>query len=92
MLLVDCGDTFHGTGTGPVISQGRIISPLVQALRIAVLVPGNRDFAYGPGRLREFFAAGGGTAMAANVVDGEDEEKTNGPGGIRPCCWEVFWV
>jgi sulfur-oxidizing protein SoxB len=66
VLLVDGGDTFHGTGP-VVLSSGAIVPPLLKALGVDVMVPGNWDFAYGPDQLTHLIHESGNIAIAANV-------------------------
>jgi 2',3'-cyclic-nucleotide 2'-phosphodiesterase (5'-nucleotidase family) len=50
-LLLDCGDTLHGTAPA-VKTRGEALVPVLNALGIAAMT-GHWDFAYGPGKLRE---------------------------------------
>ncbi len=52
ILLVDAGDTFHGTNFAGV-SQGESIAELMDMLGYDAMAPGNHDFNYGYERLME---------------------------------------
>ncbi|WP_053958839.1 bifunctional metallophosphatase/5'-nucleotidase [Sulfobacillus thermosulfidooxidans] len=68
VLFVDGGDVFHGTGP-VVLSQGAIVPPLLKAMDIDVMVPGNWDFAYGPEKLLQLILESDVPALALNVRD-----------------------
>jgi len=50
-LLLDCGDTLHGTGPAQM-SRGEVMVPVLNALGIGAMTA-HWDFAFGPERLRE---------------------------------------
>ncbi|MCP4184328.1 MAG: hypothetical protein GY761_13615 [Hyphomicrobiales bacterium] len=56
-LLLNVGDTYHG-GVEATYTHGNAIVEAVNALGIDVGVPGNWDFAYGPGVARERYGNG----------------------------------
>ena len=68
-ILVDAGDTLHGT-TFATISKGQSIVDLMNETGTDVFVPGNHDFNYGTDRLIELTKAGKFHTLAANVVKG----------------------
>ncbi|OOE16112.1 metallophosphoesterase, partial [Bacillus subtilis] len=51
-LLVDLGDTFHGT-TYVNLNSGQAVVDLMNAMKYDAMVPGNHDFNYGQNRLLE---------------------------------------
>lgn len=55
-VLVNVGDTYHG-GVEALYTRGNAIVAPVNALHIDVGVPGNWDWAYGPGVTRARYAA-----------------------------------
>lgn len=69
VLLLDCGDTIHGTR--PVVeSQGRAVVPMVNQLGIDAMTA-HWEFAYGPAVLRERVAEIDHPLLAANIYDKE---------------------
>ncbi len=56
-LLLNTGDTYHG-GVEATYTHGNAIVEAVNALGVDVGVPGNWDFGYGPGVVRERYADG----------------------------------
>ena len=80
-LLMNIGDTYHG-GVEALYTQGEAVAAPVNALGIDVGVPGNWDYAYGPGDhaaalhgarptagLRQCIRRGSPTAAAVPEVD-----------------------
>ncbi|PSR33802.1 MAG: bifunctional metallophosphatase/5'-nucleotidase [Sulfobacillus benefaciens] len=65
-LFIDSGDVFHGTGP-VVLSQGAIVPPLLAAMGLDVMVPGNWDYAYGVDTLLTLIQGSQVEALAANV-------------------------
>jgi len=51
-LLVDLGDTFHGT-TYVNLNKGQAVADIMNAMKYDAMVPGNHDFNYGQDRLLE---------------------------------------
>lgn len=68
-ILVDAGDTLHGT-TFATISKGQSIVDLMNETGTDVFAPGNHDFNYGADRLVELAKAGKFQTLAANVMKG----------------------
>ena len=63
-ILMNIGDTYHG-GVEAAYTQGNAIVAPVNALGIDVAVPGNWDFAYGPGVWRKRYTPGGQIGRAS---------------------------
>lgn len=68
-ILVDAGDTLHGT-TFATISKGQSIVDLMNETGTDIFVPGNHDFNYGSDRLVELTKAGNFKTLGANVFKG----------------------
>ncbi len=66
VLLLDAGDTFHGTAMAS-LHHGESIAEFMNATGYAVMTPGNHDFNYGFERLVELAALADFTLVAANV-------------------------
>ena len=67
VLMLDAGDTFHGT-TFATISRGDSIVKLLNEVGYDYMVPGNHDFNYGYQRLVELTGKGKFKTLASNVV------------------------
>lgn len=67
VLMLDAGDTFHGT-TFATISRGDSIVKLLNEVGYDYMVPGNHDFNYGYQRLVELTGKGNFKTLASNVV------------------------
>lgn len=67
VLMLDAGDTFHGT-TFATISRGDSIVKLLNEVGYDYMVPGNHDFNYGYERLVELTGKGNFKTLASNVV------------------------
>lgn len=67
VLMLDAGDTFHGT-TFATISRGDSIVKLLNEVGYDYMVPGNHDFNYGYQRLVELTGQGKFKTLASNVV------------------------
>lgn len=65
-ILMNIGDTYHG-GVEAAYTQGNAIVDPVNALGIDVGVPGNWDFAYGPGVWRKRYTPTGPFPQALNI-------------------------
>ncbi|MDO5712820.1 MAG: 5'-nucleotidase C-terminal domain-containing protein [Tissierellia bacterium] len=70
-LLLDAGDTLHGT-TFATISRGKSIVRLMNEAGVDVFVPGNHDFNYGYPRLLELVKQAKFSVVAANVKEEKD--------------------
>lgn len=66
VLLVECGDEIHGTGPAQW-TEGAVIPPVLNALRPAVLTPGNWEWGFGPETLRERVSEMAFPVVACNV-------------------------
>ncbi|MDQ0208467.1 5'-nucleotidase C-terminal domain-containing protein [Alkalicoccobacillus murimartini] len=71
-LLLDAGDTFHGT-TFASLEQGETIVQALNLLEYDALVPGNHDFNYGLERLKELSDTAEFPVIGANVLDDAGE-------------------
>lgn len=69
-LILDAGDTFHGT-TFATSSEGDAIAQLMDAAGYDATTPGNHDWSYGSARLAQIDADAGFSVLAANVEDAE---------------------
>lgn len=72
-LIIDAGDTFHGTAFA-TSSEGDAIARLMDAAGYDAVTPGNHDWSYGAGRLAAIDADAGFAVLAANVLDAETGE------------------
>lgn len=72
-LILDAGDTFHGTAFA-TSSKGDAIAQLMDAAGYDAATPGNHDWSYGSDRLAEIDADADFSVLAANVVDGDTGE------------------
>ncbi len=68
VLFVDCGDAIHGS-LAAVRSSGRVMISVLAAQGVDLMVPGNWEYGYGPGVLRQLASEAGFPILAANVVD-----------------------
>lgn len=82
VLLVDTGDTFHGSGVA-TLSGGRAVVPLLNRIGYDVLLPGNWEVVYG----KETMLAEFGRASAATICANMYHER--GTGRLFPP-WRVF--
>lgn len=75
-IIVDAGDTFHGT-TFATISRGESIVGLMNEVGFAFSVPGNHDFNYGYERLVQLGKLANFPILSSNVVkkDGTSDFK-----------------
>lgn len=67
-LLLDGGDTFHGTGPA-AWSEGEVVLAPQRALGVDLGIPGNWEVVHGPERMRALLAAVGYPIIASNVLD-----------------------
>jgi hypothetical protein len=65
-ILVDCGDTLHGTGPAQW-TQGAAVVPALNAMGVELMTPGNWEFGFGPDVLRERAAEMAFPLIACNV-------------------------
>ncbi|MDC7234112.1 MAG: bifunctional UDP-sugar hydrolase/5'-nucleotidase [Spirochaetales bacterium] len=68
VLLLDAGDTFHGT-TLVTLSEGEAAVKVLNAMGYDAMAPGNHDFNYGKERLLELTAMCDFPVVCANVID-----------------------
>lgn len=68
VLLLDAGDTFHGT-TLVTLSEGEAAVKVMNAMGYDAMTPGNHDFNYGKERLLELAAMCDFPVVCANVID-----------------------
>jgi 2',3'-cyclic-nucleotide 2'-phosphodiesterase (5'-nucleotidase family) len=73
LLLLDAGDTFHGT-TLVSLSEGEAAVKVMNTMGYDVMVPGNHDFNYGKDRLLELAEMANFPIVCANVIDDETGE------------------
>ena len=69
-LVLDAGDTFHGQAFATV-ERGLGMAELMKEVGYDAMTPGNHDWSYGAGRLKELEQAGGFSILASNVVTDE---------------------
>lgn len=72
-ILVDCGDTIHGTGPAQW-TRGAAVVPALNAMGVELMTPGNWDFGFGPEVLRQRCAEMAFPLIASNVDDAESGE------------------
>lgn len=77
-ILVDCGDTIHGTGPAQWTS-GAAVVPALNAMGVGLMTPGNWDFGFGPATLRERGAEMDFPLIASNVDHAESGEPLFSP-------------
>ncbi|MFL1780685.1 Bifunctional metallophosphatase/5'-nucleotidase [Candidatus Hepatincolaceae symbiont of Richtersius coronifer] len=68
VLVLDAGDTFHGSEYA-YLSKGEFIIEILNALPLDAMSPGNHDFNYGYDRLKELQKKAKFKILAANVLD-----------------------
>ncbi|MEK4564015.1 5'-nucleotidase C-terminal domain-containing protein [Alkalihalobacillus sp. FSL R5-0424] len=71
-LLLDAGDTFHGT-TFASLEEGETIAQALNLLGYDALVPGNHDFNYGLERLQELEGTLDFPILGANLLNDAQE-------------------
>ena len=77
VLLLDCGDTFHGTY--PVVhSKGEILPPLLNSLGFTAMTA-HWDFAYGPQQLAKLIGRLNYPMLAANVYFKDTKQLVYAP-------------
>ncbi len=86
--FVDCGDTIHGTAVAQW-TKGAGIVPVLNAMGVDVMTPGNWEWGFGPDVLRERVAEMNFPVLCCNVERADDGEKEFEPcfvreiGGVR---------
>jgi 2',3'-cyclic-nucleotide 2'-phosphodiesterase (5'-nucleotidase family) len=78
-LLMNIGDTYHG-GVEALYTQGEAVAAAVNALGIDVGVPGNWDYAYGPGITRLRYTGKATTGILKCVQEGIAKSGGGFPG------------
>lgn len=68
VLLLDAGDTLHGT-TFATLTKGESMVEVLNASGFDYMTLGNHDFNYGTERLKELISLGKYKTLAANVID-----------------------
>ena len=81
-IHVDCGDAIHGTGAAQW-TRGAAIVPVLNAMGVEVMTPGNWEFGYGPAVLRERISEMAFPLIAANVRRADSGEREFAPWVIR---------
>jgi sulfur-oxidizing protein SoxB len=81
-MLVDCGDTIHGTGPASW-TEGAVIVPALDALGVALMTPGNWEFGYGPAALRRRASEMAFPLIACNVERADTGELEFAPTDVR---------
>ena len=72
VLLVDGGDTFHGSGVA-ALSEGRAIVPLINRLGYDLVLPGNWEVVYGKAAMLRDFRMYSASAICANMFHDEGD-------------------
>ncbi len=67
-VLVDSGDEIHGTGAAQW-TEGRAVVPILRALGVEIMTPGNWEFGFGPAVLHERVQEMQFPVLACNVTD-----------------------
>ena len=73
LLLLDAGDTFHGTNFAN-LSRGENVVDLMNLVGFDAMVPGNHDFNFGSERLLQLIEGTEFPVVGANIVDEETGE------------------
>ena len=73
LLLLDAGDTFHGTNFAN-LSRGENVVDLMNLVEFDAMVPGNHDFNFGSERLLQLIEGTEFPVVGANIVDEETGE------------------
>ena len=81
-IHVDSGDAIHGTGAAQW-TRGAAIVPVLNAMGIEVMTPGNWEFGYGPAVLEERIAEMAFPVVAANVTRAATGEPAFAPSVIH---------
>ncbi len=76
LLVMDAGDTFHGT-TFATLVEGESIVQVMNAVGYDLMVPGNHDFNYGQDRLLELEDMADFDMVCANISDSDDNDYMN---------------
>ncbi|AGB41077.1 5'-nucleotidase/2',3'-cyclic phosphodiesterase-like hydrolase [Halobacteroides halobius DSM 5150] len=83
VLLLDAGDTFHGTSFAN-LNEGKSIAKIYNKLGYDVLVPGNHDFNYGHHRLAKLNKMTEFPIISANIVKADNQRAFRfQPGEIK---------
>jgi len=81
-LLLDSGDTWHGTVV-PVRMAGTPVVELMNIMGYDAMVPGNVDFFYDEDTLESLYSAAEFPILMANIYDAEWEERADLP-NVKP--------
>ena len=79
---VDSGDAIHGTGHAQW-TRGASVVPVLNAVGVELLTPGNWEFGFGPVTLRERVAQLAFPTVACNVKRAENDELEFAPFTVR---------
>lgn len=77
-LILDIGDTFHGQAFATV-EQGMSMARMLDAVGYDAMTPGNHDWSYGAGRLKEIEDVSNFKILASNVKNNDGSEYFNSP-------------
>ena len=81
-LLLDSGDTWHGTVV-PVRMAGAPVVEVMNIMGYDAMVPGNVDFFYDEDTLESLYSAADFPILMANIYDKEWEERADLP-NVKP--------
>ncbi len=81
-LHVDSGDAIHGTGPAQW-TQGASVVPVLNAVGVELMTPGNWEFGFGPETLRERIDALSFPVIACNVHRASDGKSEFAPTVVR---------
>ncbi|MGZ8471666.1 MAG: bifunctional metallophosphatase/5'-nucleotidase [Gemmatirosa sp.] len=81
-LHVDSGDAIHGTGPAQW-TRGASVVPVLNAVGVELMTPGNWEFAFGPETLRERAEALDFPVIACNVHRASDGTPEFAPTAVR---------
>lgn len=80
--FLDCGDAIHGTGAAQW-TKGAAIVPVLNAMGVDLLTPGNWEWGFGPEVLRERVAQMKFPVLCCNVESADTGEKEFEPCQVR---------
>lgn len=73
-LLIDCGDAIHGT-LPAMRTDGQAIVPILNAMGVDLMTPGNWEYGFGPQALRARMAELAFPVIACNLRDAVNGER-----------------
>lgn len=80
--FVDCGDAIHGTAVAQW-TKGAAIVPVLNAMGVGLMTPGNWEWGFGPEVLRERVAEMKFPVLCCNVERADSGEKEFEPCQVR---------